>query len=112
MSDNIPSSATLLSHVMSWNQIVELHLFRCDSQISFNLPMVTHLTLIDSLNALNTCFTGDDWIALHILSTLPLLNSSRVLLYDMRNPTNDTSSEIIATTALKVIDFDFCFRRR
>jgi len=54
MSDNIPSPATLLSHVMSPNQIVELHLLRCDRQISLNLPIVTHLTLIDSLDALNT----------------------------------------------------------
>ncbi len=52
MSDNIPPPVALLSHVMSSNQIVELDLFRCDRQISLSLPMVTHLTLVDSLDSL------------------------------------------------------------
>ncbi|CAF0882969.1 unnamed protein product [Rotaria sordida] len=82
MSDNISSSATLLFRVMSSNHIVKLHLFRCDRQISLNLPMITYPTIIDSLDALNTqliatnirsiqiilhyqClnFTSDDWTA-------------------------------------------------
>ncbi|CAF3140209.1 unnamed protein product, partial [Rotaria sp. Silwood2] len=130
MSDNISSSAAFLSHVMFSNQIVELHLFRCDRQISLNLPMVTHLTLIDSLDALNSrslstnirsihiilhheCldFASGDWTALRTLSTLPLLNSLRVLLYNMLNPPDDTSCKVIAETALIVADFGLCFRR-
>ncbi|CAF1375226.1 unnamed protein product [Rotaria sordida] len=130
MSDNISSFAAFLSHVISSNRIVELHLFRCDRQISLNLPMVTHLTLIDSLDALNArslstnirsiqiilhheCldFASGNWTALRVLSTLPLLNSLRVLLYNMLNPPDDTSCKVIAETAMTVADFGFCFRR-
>ncbi len=129
MSDNISPFATLLSHVMSFNQIVELHLFRFDRQISLNLPMVTHLTLVDSLNSLNRCslstnirsihitlhheclaFTNGDWTALRTLSTLSLLNSLCLLLYNMLNPPGNKSCEVIAETALTVADFGFCFR--
>lgn len=131
ISDNIPSSAILLPHVMSLNKIIGLRLYRCNRQISLKLPMVTHLTLIDSLDSLNSrslstnirsiqiilhhpCldFTNGDWIALRTLSALPVLKSLRVLLYDMLNPPDDTSCEIIAETALMVIDFGFCFRHR
>jgi len=91
--------------------------------------MVTHLTLVDSLNSLNSCslstnirsihiilhheclaFTNGDWTALRTLSTLPLLNSLRLLLYNMLNPPGNTSCEVIAETALTVADFGFYFR--
>ncbi|CAF1222618.1 unnamed protein product [Rotaria sordida] len=129
MSDNISTSANLLSYVISSNQIVELCLSRCDRQVSFNLPMVSHLTLIDSLDALNThslltnvrsiqivfhheClnFAIGDWTSLRILADLPLLNSLRVVLYNMLSPPNNSSCIIIAETALKITDFGFCFR--
>lgn len=130
MSDNIPPFIALLSDVMSSNQIVELHLCRCNRQISFNLPMVTHLTLVDSLDSLNSrslstnirsiqiilhqecrAFTNGDWTALRAVSALPLLKSLRVYLYDMRTPPNHTSAEIISKTALTVANFSLCFRR-
>ena len=129
MSDNISVSTNILSHVMSSDQIVELDLFRCDRQVSFDFPLVTHLILIDSLDSLNSrslstnirsiqlilhheclTFTSGDWTALRTLSNLPLLNSLRVLLYNMLNPPDDTSCEVIAETALMVSDFGFCFR--
>ncbi|CAF2577417.1 unnamed protein product [Rotaria sp. Silwood2] len=129
MSDNISTSASLLSYVISSNQIVELCLSRCDRQVSFNLPMVSHLTLIDSLDALNThslltnvrsiqivfhheCldFAIGDWTSLRTLADLPLLNSLRVVLYNMLSPPNNSSCIIIAETGLKITDFGFCFR--
>jgi hypothetical protein len=112
------------------NQIVELHLIGCNRQISLNFPSLSRLILIDSLDSLNSCtlltniqsiqiilhrqylcFGNDDWTILRILSTLPRLNSLRVVLYDMRVPPDDTSCQIIAETAPIVSDFAFCFRR-
>jgi hypothetical protein len=130
MSDNLPSFVTFLPHIISSNQIVELHLFRCDRQISVNLPTVSRLTLINSLDSLNSCthltntqsiqiildhqyfyLGNDDWTVLRTLSTLPRLISLRIVLYDMRDSPNDTSCQIIAETAPIVSDFGFCFRR-
>lgn len=130
MSDNLPSCTTLLSHMMFPNKIVDLQLFRCKRQVSMNLPNVSHLNLIDSLDALRSnslpfnvrsiqivlhheClrFSTDDWTILRALSTLPLLKSLRILLYDMRIPPDDTSSQIIAEVALLLSDFSICFRR-
>ena len=129
MSDNHVSSTTFFSQIMSSNKIVELHLYRCNRQVSIDLPNVSHLLLIDSLDSLNCNslslnirsihiilhyqslpFTTVDWTALRALSTLPLLKSLRVLLYDMRIPPDDTSCQIIAETASMVSDFCFCFR--
>ncbi|CAF2835867.1 unnamed protein product [Rotaria sp. Silwood2] len=50
MSDNLPSSITFLSQIVSSNKIRELHLYRCNRQISMNLPNVSHLILVDSLD--------------------------------------------------------------
>ncbi len=130
MSDNLPSSVAFLPHIMSSNQIVELHLLGCNRQISLNLPSLSRLILIDSLDSLNSCtlltniqsiqiilhhqylcFGNDDWTILRTLSTLPRLISLRVVLYDMRVPPDDASCQIIAETAPIVSDFAFCFRR-
>ncbi|CAF2487096.1 unnamed protein product [Rotaria sp. Silwood2] len=131
MSDNLPSSTTFFSQIMSPNKIVELHLLRCNRQVSANLPNLTNLILTDSLDSLNTClfsrnirsiqitlhhqsfrYTPVDWIALSTLSNLPLLSSLRILLYAMYISPDDTSCEHIAKTAIMVSDFSFCFRRR
>ena len=130
MSDNLASSVAFLPHIMSSNQIVELHLLRCDRQIFLNLPSLSHLILIDSLDSLNSCtlltniqsiqiilhyqylrFGNNDWTVLRTLSTLPRLISLRVLLYNMRISPDATSCQIIAETATIVSDFGFCFRR-
>ena len=130
MSDNLPSPASIFSHVMHPNQIVQLHLFRCDRKLVVNLPNLRHLVLTDSLDWLNTpflstnirsiqitlyhqClrFTNIDWTVLTKLSGLPLLNSLRILLYDMRISPDDESRRVIAETASMVSAFSFCFRR-
>jgi hypothetical protein len=130
ISDNFPSFIAFLPHVVSSNRIAELDLLGCDRQISVNLPThVSRLILTDSLDSLNSCsrltniqsiqitlnreclhFVSGDWTAFRILSTLPLLISLRVLLYDMDVPPDDTSCQIIAETAVLVLDFCFCFR--
>ncbi|CAF4861796.1 unnamed protein product, partial [Rotaria sp. Silwood1] len=130
MSDNLASSTSFFSQIMSSNKIVELHLYRCNRQVSMNLPNVSHLILIDSLDSLNSTslslnirsiqiilhyeclsFAAGDWTALHSLSTLPLLNSLRIILYSMRIPPDDTNCQIIAKITPKLLDFSFCFRR-
>jgi len=52
--ENLPSTIALLPHIMSPNQIVELHLFGCDKEISVNFSNLSRLTLTDSLNSLNS----------------------------------------------------------
>ncbi|CAF4959241.1 unnamed protein product [Rotaria sp. Silwood1] len=130
MSDNLPSSTTFFSHLISSNEIVELHLLRCDRQVSVNLPNIRHLILTDSLDSLNssqllrnirsiqitlhhqcTSFATCDWTALRKLSSLPELNSLRMLLYNMHIPPDDTSCQIIAEIVPIISDFSFCFRR-
>ncbi|CAF4110932.1 unnamed protein product, partial [Rotaria sordida] len=130
MSDNLASSTSFFSQIMSSNKIMELHLYRCNRQVSMNLPNVSHLILIDSLDSLNSSslslnirsiqiilhyqclsFAGGDWTALHSLSTLPLLNSLRIILYGMHIPPDDTNCQIIAKITPKLLDFSFCFRR-
>jgi hypothetical protein len=95
-----------------------------------NLPNVSRLILIDSLDSLNSSslslnirfiqivlnyeclhFASGDWTALRALSTLPLLNSLRVILYGMHIPPDDTNCQIIAETVPMLSDFSFCFRR-
>jgi hypothetical protein len=131
LSDNLQSSTRFLPHLMSSNQIVELHLYRCNQEISLNLPLVSYLILTDSLNSLHNClfltkirsiqitlhyeclqFANNDWTALRTLSNLPLLNSLHILLYNMRIPPDDISCHIIAETAPLVSSFFLCFRRR
>ncbi|CAF4686857.1 unnamed protein product, partial [Rotaria sp. Silwood1] len=130
MSDNLASSATLFPQLMTSNKIVELHLFRCNRQVSMHLPNVSHLVLIDSLDSLNSCslslnirsiqiilhyeclrLATGDWTALHSLSILPLLKSLRIFLYGMHIPPDDTSCQIIAEITPNLLDFSFCFRR-
>ncbi len=131
LSDNIPSLTTSFPHVMPSNQVVELHLSRCDEQMSVKLPTFDHLIITDSLDSLNSClfsrnirsiqitlnqehlhFVRNSWADLPTLSTLPFLKSLRILLYGMNIPPNDTSCQIIAETASIVFDFCFCFRRK
>ena len=57
-------------------------------------------------------FANIDWTVLTKLSGLPLLNSLRILLYNMHIVPNDQSFCVIAEIASKVSDFSFCFRRR
>ncbi|CAF4703699.1 unnamed protein product [Rotaria sp. Silwood2] len=131
ISNNFPSLATSFPHIMFSNQVIELHLSRCDRQISVNLPTIDHLIITDSLDSLNSCFLSrnirsiqitlnhehlhlarNDWSDLPTLSTLPFLKSLRILLYGMNNPPNDTSCQIIAETASTISDFCFCCRRK
>ncbi|CAF3366082.1 unnamed protein product [Rotaria sp. Silwood2] len=131
ISNNFPSLATSFPHIMFSKQVIELHLSRCDRQISVNLPTIDHLIITDSLDSLNSCFLSrnirsiqitlnhehlhlarNDWSDLPTLSTLPFLKSLRILLYGMNNPPNDTSCQIIAETASTISDFCFCFRRK
>ena len=99
MSDNLPSSTTFFSQIMNSNKIVGLHLFRCNREVSMvNLPNVSHLILIDSLDSLN-CYS----LSLNIRSIQIILyyqslpcttmdwTALRALLYNMRIPPNDTS---------------------
>ncbi|UJR13317.1 hypothetical protein I4U23_000335 [Adineta vaga] len=98
--------------------------------MSMNLPNVSHLNLIDSLDSLHYSslslnirsiqiilhyeflhFATDDWSSLRALSTLPLLKSLHILLYGMHIPPNSKSSQIIAETALLLSDFSLCFRK-
>ncbi|CAF3322938.1 unnamed protein product [Rotaria socialis] len=131
ISNNLPSLATSLPRIMFLNQVVELHLSRCDRQVSVNLPTCDHLVITDSLDTLNSCLfsrnirsiqitlnqeylhlTRNDWSELSTLSTLPLLTSLRILLYGMNIPPNATSCQNIAETASTISDFCFCFRRK
>ncbi|CAF3343288.1 unnamed protein product [Rotaria sp. Silwood1] len=131
ISNNFPSLATSFPHIMSSNKVVELHLSRCDRELSVNLPIFDHLIITDSLDLLNKCcfsrnirsiqitlnqeyihLARNDWNDLPILSTLPFLNSLRILLYDMNVPPNDISRHIIVETISNMSDFCFCFRRK
>ncbi|CAF1314738.1 unnamed protein product [Rotaria sordida] len=131
ISNNFPSLATSFPHIMSSNKVVELHLSRCDRELSVNLPIFDHLIITDSLDLLNKCcfsrnirsiqitlnqeyihLARNDWNDLPILSTLPFLNSLRILLYDMNVPPNDVSRHIIVETISNMSDFCFCFRRK
>ncbi len=129
MSDNLLSFLTFLPDILFSNDIVELHLLRYDRQASINLPTLFHLILTYSPDSLNSCsllastirsiriilhhqslrFSSDDWSVFRILSTLPLLISLHVLLYDMGIPPDDVSCQVIAETASTVSDFPFCF---
>ncbi|CAF1063810.1 unnamed protein product [Rotaria sordida] len=131
ISNDHPSLATSFPHIISSNQVVELHLSRCDRQTSVTLPTFDYLIITDSLDSLNSNFFSrnirsieitlnhehlhlarNDWNDLPTLSTLPFLKSLRILLYGMNIPPNDTSCQIIAETASKISDFCFCFRRK
>ncbi|CAF1400667.1 unnamed protein product [Adineta steineri] len=130
VSDNLASPASFFPQIMSSNRIMELRLYRCNRQVSMNLSNVSHLILIDGLDSLNSSllslnirsiqiilhheclrFAADDWTALHTLSTLPLLNSLRIILYGMHSPPDGTNCQIIAETTPNLLDFSFCFRR-
>ncbi len=56
-------------------------------------------------------FVSGDWTVLTKLSSLPFLNSLRILLYDMHIPPNDEHCQIIAKAASIVCNFSLCFRR-
>ncbi|CAF1006048.1 unnamed protein product [Rotaria sordida] len=131
IADNIPSLTTLLPHIMSSNHVVELHLSQCDEQISSNLTIFDHLILTDSFDSLNNWsysryirsiqitlnyehlhLARNDWADLRTLSTIPFLNSLRILLYGMVIPPDDISCQILAETASMVSDFCFSFRRK
>ena len=112
--------------------IEELHLFCCDRNIDLKLPSVHHLTVINSLDALQRClsismniqsitivldqehiqFATGAWIALRFLRALPHLRSLRVVLYALHMSAGDPSCQIIAETAVWIVDFAFSFRRR
>ncbi|CAF4055709.1 unnamed protein product [Rotaria sordida] len=131
ISNNFPSLAISFPHIISSNQMAELHLSRCDRQTSVNLPTFDYLIITDSLDSLNSCFFSrnirsiqitlnhehlhlarNDWNDLPTLSTLPFLKSLRILLYGINIPPNDTICQIIAETASTISDFCFCFRRK
>ncbi|CAF4505242.1 unnamed protein product [Rotaria socialis] len=109
--DNIASSTTSLSRVMSSNQIVELHLSRCDGLDSLSsCSFLSNIRSIQiTLNYERFHSARADWTNLRVVSTLPFLNSLRLLLYGMHIPPNDTSCQIIAETASMVADFCLCF---
>ncbi len=87
--EKLPSTIALLPHIKSPNQIVELHLFGCDKEISVNFLNLSPRTLTDSLNSLNSLtniiniqfiqfilhcryvrFGNDGWTVLRTVSTL------------------------------------------
>ena len=118
------------SPIMCPENIEELHLFCCDRDINLKLPSLKHLNVINSLDALHRCcsisvniqsiiiviqrwnvpYATGNWPALRSLRSLPNLQSLRIVLYEMHIPAGDTGCEIIAETAMWVVDFAFSFR--
>jgi hypothetical protein len=112
--------------------IEELHLVCCDRDIDLKLPSLHHLNVINSLDALQQClsismniqsitivldqehilFATGAWSALRSLRSLPHLRSLRVVLYTLYMSADDPSCQIIAETAVWIVDFAFSFRRR
>ena len=109
LTNNTVSPVLALPHLISRSFIEELHLYSCDRRIRVTLPSLRHLTLTDSLDVLHDCssistnirsitialhlrqtlLTNEHWSVLRELSSLPLLNSLRVILYDSRKPPDD-----------------------
>jgi hypothetical protein len=113
------------------DNIEEMQLFSCDRDIALNLPSLRHLNVMDRLDSLHCCSSismniqsiiivpcpqytpsaSGIWTSLRSLRTLPRLRSLRVILYDFLLPPDGPSCEIIAETAISLVDFAFCFRR-
>ena len=128
---NEVSPILLQSPIMFPQNIEELHLFCCDRDIDLKLPSLHHLTVINSVGALHRClsismniqsitivldqeyilFATGNWTALRSLRTLPHLRSLRVVLYTLYMSADDPSCQIIAETAMWIVDFAFSFRR-
>ena len=129
---NEVSPILLRSPIVFPSNIEELNLFCCDRNIDLKLPSLHHLTVVNSLDALQRCasismniqsitlvldkecirFATGDWRALRFLRALPHLRSLRVVLYDLYMFADDLSCQIIAETTLWLVDFAFSFRCR
>jgi hypothetical protein len=128
---NTVSPVLALPHLISRNSVEELHLYSCDRRIRVTLPSVRHLTLTNSLDVLHNCssistnirsitivlhlrvriLANENWSVLRAVSSLPLLSSLRVILYDTYQPPDDGTCRILAETAVLLTDFSFCFRQ-
>ena len=113
------------------DNIEEGQLFSCDRDIALNLPSLRHLNVMNSHDSLHRCSSISMNIqsliivlcrrytpsaagirtTLRSLRTLPRLQSLRVILYDFDMPPDGPSCEMIAETAISLVDFAFCFRR-
>lgn len=111
--------------------VEELRLFCCDRDIGLTLPSLRHLDVISSLDALHRCpsistnirsiiiglqgchipYITGNWTALRSLRLLPHLRSLRVVLIDLHMSPGDPSCQIIAETAMSLVDFSFSFRQ-
>ena len=120
------------SSILSLKNVEELHLFFCNRDIDLKLPSLRHLNVISSLDALHRCpsmslniesitimlrygrnpYITGSWTTLRSLRFLPRLRSLRVVLYEFHMSADHPSCEIIAETAMRLVDFSFCFRRR
>ena len=128
--DEVPPILTR-SLIVCPDNIEEGQFFRCERDIALNLPSLRHLNVMNRLDSLHRCssismniqsmiivlcrrYTPSApgiWTALRSLRTLPRLRSLRVILYDFDMPPDGPSCEMIAETAISLVDFAFCFRR-
>jgi hypothetical protein len=118
------------SSILCPDRIEELHLFDCDRSLSLQLPLLVHINLIGSFDALQTypsvsmniqsitivmdqpdvqSATGH-WTDLRVLNALPRLHSVRVLMYDILVCPDDVGCQMLAETSLLVPDFGISFR--
>ena len=131
LANNTVLTVLALPNLISLNSIEELHLYSCDRRIRVTLPSLRHLILTNSLDVLHGCssistnihsvtialhlddriLANENWGVLRALSSLPLLSSLRVILYDTPQPPDDWTGRILAETAVSLTDFSFCFRQ-
>ena len=92
-----------LRHLNVMNKLDSLH--RCSS-ISMNIE-----SIIIVLHRRHNPFAPGSWTSLQSLRALPRLRSLRVVLYDFHMFPDGPHCEIIAETAISLVDFAFCFRQ-
>ena len=109
-----------------------MQLFSCERDSALEFPSLRHLNVMNRLDSLHLCssismniqsiiivlyrrhvpFASGNWTTLRSLRTLPRLRSLRVILYDFHMSPDGPSCEMIVETAISLVDFAFCFRRR
>jgi hypothetical protein len=128
--NNAMSPILTLPDILSPTRIEELNLFCCDRNIRLKLSLVRHVNLINSLDTLHICssismniqsiqiaiyqyhipYEKGNWTALRALYDLPLLRSLRIIMHDTPRCSDDANCQILAQTAISMVDFAFCFR--
>ena len=128
---NEMSPILIRSPIFCPKNVEELRLFCCHRDIGLTLPSLRHLDVISSLDALHRCpsismnirsiiiglqrhhipYITGNWTALRSLRVLPHLRSLRVVLIDLHMSPDDPSCQIIAETAMSLVDFSLSFRR-